>query len=118
MRAAGHIDQVPGVDALSVDPNPSHPTPVTVDRGRVSRSSVRRNEGSLRGWPAQLAQWAIIFGVLGLIIAGAKWWDRNFRVAEPIPPVAIAAESATPRVARATVDGQPTTPPARELGDR
>jgi protein TonB len=29
----------------------------------------------LRGWPAQCTQWLIVFGLLGMLIGGAKWWD-------------------------------------------
>jgi len=53
---------------------------------------ARSVDGSLRGWPAQLAQWALVFGALGLIIVGAKWWDREVNGARPAPPTVAAAE--------------------------
>ncbi len=103
MRAVGHVDQVSGTDVVPPQSYPAHPTPVYANRP-AHRAPTRPRDSSLRGWPVQLAQWAIIFGALSLLIAGVKWWDRHREAVE-----AQAAQSSTPAVTAtesATVDGR------------
>lgn len=77
MRAAGHVDHAPGSDVVSLHSRPSHPTPVYASGPRRPRASTTSLDASLRGWPVQLAQWALVFAALGLLIGGIKWWDRH-----------------------------------------
>jgi negative regulator of sigma E activity len=102
MRAAEHVDHAPGHDAVPLLPERSHPTPVYAARPARRRTSARPADTSLRGWPAQLAQWALVFGVLGLLIGGVKWWDRHRGTEPPAPATVTATEAPGPGQASTT----------------
>jgi len=93
MQAAGHADQGPAAGAASLHGEQPHPTPVYAISPGGRRSPATSLDGSLRGWPVQLAQWALVFGALGLLIVGVKWWDRHRARAISSPAQASAATS-------------------------
>jgi hypothetical protein len=80
MRAAGRVDCVASTDAVLPD---------------------RTHEAPRRGWPAQLAQWALVLGALGLLIGGVKWWDR-YRDAQPTARVQSTVQAETAATAAST----------------
>ena len=69
----------------------------------------------LGAWPAQFAQWLVVFGVLGLLIGGAKWWDGR-QVVGTDGPVAsssvtgLALQGATEAVGAGTPPAGSTSP--------
>lgn len=96
MGAAGHVDHAPGNGANPSGIGRSHPPPAYAHRPTVRQASARRHSPSRRGWTAQLAQWALVFGVLGLLIGGAKWWDRHRGVELPVQATVTATETLGP----------------------
>jgi len=91
MRAADPVDNSDNADGVRIDrlSHPHHPQPVyaggTDDRATATLSL----DVDLRAWPAQFAQWLMVFGFLGLLIGGAKWWDGR----QAIGPDSFVASS-------------------------
>lgn len=102
MQAAGHVDHAPGADVVSLHREQSHSTPVYASSPDSARTSATPLDTSLRGWPAQLAQWALIFAVLGLLIGGIKWWDRH-RAGDTSRPQETAASASAVMAAGSNV---------------
>lgn len=99
MRAADPVENSGDADVVRIDGPAArhHPTPVYAKRaddglgtGTLSLSI------ELRRQPAQLAQWLIVFGALGLVIGGAKWLNARQAV-EPERPVVSSTAAPTSR---------------------
>jgi protein TonB len=79
MRAADPVENSGTADAVRIDePDPPHhPQPVYAGGADDAALATLSLEVDLRAWPSQLAQWLVVFAFLGLLIGGAKWWDRR-----------------------------------------
>ena len=94
MRAADPVENSGDADVVRIDGPAArhHPTPVYAKRaddglgtGTLSLSI------ELRRQPAQLAQWLIVFGALGLVVGGAKWLNARQAVEPERPGVSSTA---------------------------
>jgi hypothetical protein len=77
MRAADPVENSDSADVVRIDrpAHRHHPQPVYAGRDDDAATARLPLDVDPRAWPAQLAQWLIVFGLLGLLIGGAKWWD-------------------------------------------
>lgn len=109
MRAADPVENSVHAGVARIDRPGArhHPTPVYAKRadddlgtGTLSLSV------ELRRQPAQLAQWLIVFGALGLVIGGAKWLNAR-HVVEPEQSVATHPAADTSLRRGAVLAGRP-----------
>lgn len=94
MRAAEPVETSGSADVVRID-RPAHqhlPQPVYAGSTDDAATRTLSLDIDLRAWPAQCAQWLIVFGFLGLLIGGAKWWDGRHAVG---PENFVAASSLT-----------------------
>jgi TonB family protein len=92
------------------------PTPVYAQRDESEATGMFDLEGDVRGWSSQLAQWLVIFAVIGIVIGGTKWWSARqgaaiARLAEASPPTFGPAQrpDVNAPTAALTASGAPTT---------
>ena len=78
MRAADPVENSGSADVVRIDgpAHRHHAPPVYARRDDDAATATLSLNVDLRGWPAQLAQWLMVLGVLGLLIGGAKWWSN------------------------------------------
>ncbi|MCH7825532.1 MAG: hypothetical protein IH849_12080 [Acidobacteria bacterium] len=108
MRAADPVENSGDVDVVRIDrpAGRQHPTPVYAKRADdVPVMGTPLSGVDLRDRPAQLAQWLIVFGALGLLIGGAKWLNARQDV-EPFGPDASSTATET-TLQRGTVRAEP-----------
>jgi TonB family protein len=111
MRAADAVQNSGDADVVRIDrpADRQHPTPAYAKRANDLPVAGTPSLGvDLRGQLAQLAQWLIVFGALGLLVGGAKWLNARQAV-QPFPPVASSAATGTAaRGDEPTASGTPT----------
>lgn len=52
-------------------------TPVYARRDESETTGMFDLAGGIGGWSRQLAQWLVIFAVIGIVIGGTKWWSAR-----------------------------------------
>ena len=108
MRAADAVQNSGDADVVRIDrpADRQHPTPAYAKRANDLPVAGTPSLGvDLRGQLAQLAQWLIVFGALGLLVGGAKWLNARQAV-QPFPPVASSAATDT-TLQRGTAPAEP-----------
>jgi len=108
MRAADAVQNSGDADVVRIDrpDDRQHPTPAYATRADDVPVAGTPSVGvDLRGQLAQLAQWLIVFGALGLLVGGAKWLNARQAV-EPFAPIASSAATDT-TLQRGTVAAEP-----------
>jgi len=99
MRAANPVENSDNADTVRMHGSSGghHPTPVYAKRANEDWVTATLSlDVDLRGWPAQLAQWLIVFGALGLLIGGAKWWAGRDGRAPGAQPASISSLAPAP----------------------
>lgn len=112
MRAADPVEISGSADVVRIDrpAHRHHPQPVYAGRADDLATATLSLDVNLRAWPAQFAQWLIVFGFLALLIGGAKWWDGRQAVG---PDGFVASSTVTvPAPQRGTEVARTDAPPA------
>ncbi len=129
MRAADPVAKSSSADVVHIDSHADHhPTPVYAKHVDDNPATITAAfDIDLRAWPTQLVQWLVIFGALGVMLGGAKWWIAH-QFVEPsrlvASSIAIAPMSragaqdigaeAPPDDSTSPVQTQTTAPTARD----
>lgn len=109
MRAADPVENSVHAGVARIDRPGArhHPAPVYAKRADDGLGTGTLSLGvELRRQPAQLAQWLIVFGALGLVIGGAKWLNAR-HVVEPEQSVATYPAADTSLRRGAVLAGRP-----------
>ncbi|MGD8327803.1 MAG: TonB family protein [Acidobacteriota bacterium] len=100
MRASDPVEDSSTGEGGPLDPGRQkhHVTPAYSHRGSEATGTFEIDV-DVRGWSIQALQWLIIFGALGLLIGGAKWWSSRHEatiagLATAPPPVTRPAPAA------------------------